>query len=158
MTAAKGADAVPPREALVLRFPPGGADPPRKLRYEAKVQHRRHAEELGLNPLDAPDWYRLSVFVTAPEAGEREADTLRRLIKVATHAGIDVADPRNAGFWVANVGDIVDAGFPLVKDLYPGEPLEHYSVDVGPGEPTNERIQALMTLFDGPRSTQEASR
>jgi len=148
---------LPPRYAVVLRFPPGGDGPAGALRREARSAHRRHAKELGADPTTCEPWYRLSVFVDVAQPGEDEDDVLRRLIQIASNANIRVSDPRNSGFWVAKVGDILDSSFSLTKDLYPGEPQEHYSVDVGPTEPDNDRMQQFMALFDGPRSTQEAA-
>jgi len=148
----------PSRDAYVLRFPPGGDDPPRKLRYEARANHKRSARELGEDPAACEPRYRLSVFADVARDGEDEAAVLQRLIQVAANAGIRVADAKNAGFWVANAGEIVDANFTFCKDAYPGEPAEHYCVDVGPEEPDNERIQRLLAVFEGPRDTEEGRR
>lgn len=122
------------------------------------MNHRWHASEIGVDPSQSEPWYRLSVFIADQEGDEDEVSVLQRLIGVAAHAGIRIDDPRNAGFWVARLGAILDAGFLVTKDGYSGEPPEHYSVDIGPTEPDNDRVKALMRLFDGPRDTEEVVR
>lgn len=140
----------PPREALVLRFPPGGPDHVKKLRQEAKYVHRHHAKRVG----KTEPWYRLSVWADVAAPDEPRTELMQRLVRAAGLGRVQVDDERNSVFWWAEAGDIYDAGFTFKKDEEPGEPPEHYSVDLG-DEPSREDVERFANTFHGPEKTKE---
>ncbi len=105
----------PPPEALVLRFPPGGADEITKVRKEAKWANRAHQKAGGVGT-----WYRLSVWVDAPLPGESEDDLKLRLIRAAGLAGLRIEDVRNSVFWTTKVRELQARAFVFRKDENPG--------------------------------------
>jgi hypothetical protein len=138
----------PEREALVLRFPPGGPEHVRKILDEAKYTNRVHQRGGDTRP-----WYRLSVWVDVQRAGESKAETLTRLVHAAKLGRIRVEDERNCVFWWTTVGTLNEAGFQLLKDGEDAEPMEHYSVDLG-NELTRERVSEFVAAFGRPESTE----
>jgi hypothetical protein len=139
----------------MLRFPPGGPDQVKKIRYEARANHREHVRETGD---ESTPWFRLSVFADEPREGESRLDVLRRLVRDAGLARIQIESERNAICWTATVGDVQDLGFVVSKEGYPGEPESHYSIDLGPTEPDRELVERLLTAFEGPLRTSELTR
>jgi hypothetical protein len=137
----------PPPEALVLRFPPGGPDEVSKIRKEAKYVHRHHQQRR------AEAWYRLSVWADRPRPGETREQTMTRLIHAAGLANVRVDDAQNSVFWWTTVGELTSRGFVLRKDGDPDERPEHYSVDLGPDEPSREVIELFVGAFKGPEQT-----
>lgn len=138
----------PARDALVLRFPPGGPDQVTKMRQEAKYAHRHHQK------IRAEPWYRLSVWVDSPRPGETQLRLMQRLVRAAGLGRIRIDDERNSVFWWAVAADIYEAGFEFKKDGDPGEAPEHYSVDLG-HEPTRETVERFANAFRGPEHTGE---
>jgi hypothetical protein len=130
-----------------MRFPPGGVDDVKKVRNEAKYAHRHH-QETKVEP-----WYRLSVWADIAGPEEAEIDVLRRLVKAARLANLRVDEPHNAVFWTASAQALYQRGFSLVRDQYPDEPAEHYSVDLGKDEPSRQIVESFVSAFDGPKQT-----
>lgn len=62
-------------------------------------------------------------------------------------------DARNSVFWWTTVEALVGRGFTLEKDGDPDEAREHYSVDLGPTEPTRETVMSFVQAFHGPEET-----
>jgi hypothetical protein len=119
-----------PQDALVVRFRP--TEPTSVLQWAAK-EHRRTGH------------YRVSVFASAPQAGETQEATEARLIRAAGLAGIDPA--RQPKYFVCTqAGRLLDQGFTFWKDEEPGELEEHYSVDLGE-QPTVADVMRFLGLF-----------
>jgi hypothetical protein len=142
-----GVPATPEPDALVLRFPPGGADEVQKIRKEAKYVHRHHQSK------KVEPWYRLSVWADVSRPSESTLELKGRLVKAAGLAGIRLDDERNDRFWWTTAARIYEAGFTFRKDEEPGEPQEHYSVDLGSEEPTRETIEVFVRAFQGQEET-----
>ena len=137
---------MPPREALVLRFPPGGPDDVQRIRKEAKWTHRKHQVE-------GQPWYRLSLWVDVPRDSETQDQLKLRLVHAAGLNGIDLAAVRNSVFWWSTAGDLYDRGFLLKKDGDDDEAQEHWSVDLGGEPPSVERVEGFVSAFTGPERT-----
>jgi hypothetical protein len=136
----------PPREALVLRFPPGGKDEVKKIQDEAKYVNRHHQK------VRAEPWFRLSIWADVPREGETAADLMTRLVGAAGMGRIRIADERNAAFWWTTAASLYDAGFEIRKDGRDGEPEEHYSVVLGT-EASREVVGRFVQAFLGPEQT-----
>lgn len=75
----------PARDAIVLRFPPGGPEHVKRIRNEAKWTHRKHqvagqAEE---------PWYRLSLWVDSAREDESQHE-LRLRLEPEEHWSVDL--------------------------------------------------------------------
>lgn len=139
----------PEREALVLRFPPGGPDDVKRIRKEAKWAHRRHqAEGRPVTP-----WYRLSLWADSPRPAETVRELQLRLVRAAGLNGINLANMRNNVFWWSTAGELYDRGFLLKKDGYLDEPEEHWSVDLGDEPPSVDVVMSFVSAFTGPERT-----
>jgi hypothetical protein len=136
----------PPPEALVLRFPPGGQDQINKIRQEAKYVHRHHQGQAQ------EPWYRLSIWADVARGGETHLELMQRLVKVAGMGRIQLDAERNSLFWWTEAGRLYDAGFTIRKDMDPGEPPEHYSVDLG-DNPDRQVVERFAAAFRGPERT-----
>ena len=123
------------------------------MRQEAKYVHRHHQK----NRVTPEPWYRLSVWADSPGAEESRLLLMQRLVRAAGLGRIRIEDERNSLFWWASAADIYDAGFQFVKDGDSDEPPEHYSVDLGPAEPTREVVQRFADTFRGPEQTGEVA-
>jgi hypothetical protein len=141
----------PPRDALVLRFPPGGLGDERNIRKEAKWADRAHRKEFP----DSGPRFRLSVWTDFAREGETDAQLKQRLLDAAGTDGIRIDDDRNSVLWWSTAGALYDAGFTLVKDAYPEEPSEHWSVDLGSDELT--RARAFAAVFGRSQQNGEAT-
>ncbi len=116
-----------------------------KVRKEAKWAHRVHEKRGGVGP-----WYRLSVWADAARVGETKDELKLRLVRAAGLGGISLADVRNSAFYTTKAQELLTRGFAFKKDGYPGEPWEHYSIDLGPEEPSRERVEEFVGCFEGP--------
>lgn len=121
--------------AIVLRFPPGGADQLKAIVKEAKYTSRHFGQG-----------YRLSVWASEPKPGETMEETLVRLVRAAGLGDLKVGDERNSRLWWAHASTLYDAGFGIGKDRYPGEPPEHYSVLLG-DEATRAVVEKFVQCF-----------
>lgn len=119
-----------PADALVIRFRP--VDPTAVLRRARQAYRHQGA-------------YRLSVFAAGPRTGETPEELRVRLLSAAELSGIDPA--RNTKYYVcSSAAALYDRGFQFVKDGFPGEPAEHYSVDVG-FDPGLDKIESFLEAF-----------
>ena len=138
-----------PTDGIVIRFPPGGPDDVQQVRKEAKYANRHRPEgKVG-------SWFRLSVWLDSPRQGEQRDDVIARLVSIAGMHGIETESDRNAVVWTSTVRKIQDGQFTLRKDETPGEPREHWSVDLGPDPPDTGAVQRFVALFEGPAATRE---
>jgi hypothetical protein len=117
------------RDALVIRFRPIRAD---QVLASAVKEHRRTGH------------YRVSVFADIARPGESFEVVEARLLEAAGLAGIDPV--RNDRYFTCFAGQLLDRGFTFWKDDEPGEPAEHYSVDLGE-RPTLEDVNRFCGVF-----------
>lgn len=96
----------PARDAVVLRFPPGGPEDVKRIRKEARWTHRKHQVE---GQPEEP-WYRLSLWVDSAREGESRHELTLRLVRSAGLNGINLSDMRNVHFWWSTAGDLYDRG------------------------------------------------
>ena len=123
------AQAVSP-DAIVIRFRP--TDPASVLGW-AEKEFRRSQR------------HRLSVFVGLKAEGQTDDDVYRILLQASELAGISATG--NPKFFVCTfASELAEAGFAFYKDDYPGEPEEHYSVDLG-ASPTVKDVERFLTPF-----------
>lgn len=120
---------VPPN-AVVIRFRP--TDPASLLGWADKSFRQCGA-------------YRLSVFVGVKSDTESDEDLFNRLLAAAELGGIRVEG--NRYFWVCtSAAELLEDGFVFFKDGTPGEPAEHYSVDLG-ASPTVDDVVRFLEPF-----------
>ena len=95
--------------------------------------------------------YRISVFADSKVEGETEDEQLiDRLLRAAQLSNIKPEG--NKKFWLcARAAALMDDGFEFVKDNYPGEETEHYSIDLG-NEPSLQDTEQLAGHFSESRS------
>ncbi len=92
--------------------------------------------------------FRLSVFADKLREGEEEAALIDRLLDAAEVSGILRAN--NPKYWFCQrAGDLLDDGFKFVKDGYPGEVPEHWSIDLG-NTPSLHDTEKLAGHLTGP--------
>jgi hypothetical protein len=128
-------DEQPDREALVIRFRPTAPD---AILRQAQKEFRRTGA------------YRVSMFADTKRGDESDEDLINRLLSAAELDGVN--PDNNPKFWFcARASDLMDDGFRFVKDNEPGEPDEHYSVDLGK-EPSLQDTEKLAAHFPESRS------
>ena len=119
-----------PPDALVVRFSPTLPD---RVLDRARTAY----EECGR--------WELSVFVGTATATEDSYALLDRLLTAAFNRGIGIAN--NPNYWrCAQAAELLDLGFTFTKGGDPGEPAEHWNVDLG-DSPSIEDVGRFLDCF-----------
>jgi len=106
-------------DAVVLRFSPMSAE---GVLARAERDSRRSG---------GPGLHTASVWADHPANPTESRDrVIQRVLAVTEMSGCDPS--RNPNFWWCSTAqELIDRGFSFIKDGWPGEPSEHYSVVLG---------------------------